>query len=62
MGLKSILFELKYRQRCDTLPDANILTKIYADQVNIMRRLRQSDMDDMSSSKDVKLPDMKVPK
>ena len=62
MGLKSILFQFKDGQICDDLPDATILTAIYAGQVNIMIRLRQSALDDMDSKKNVKLPDMKVHK
>ena len=62
MGLKSILSELKDRQRWDALTGATIITLIDAGQVNIMRSLRRSALDDMDSRKDVKLPDMKVPK
>ena len=61
MGLKSILFELKDRQRCNAIPDATILTAIDSGQVNIMRRLSLSALDDMSSRKYVKLPDMNFP-
>ena len=62
MGLKIILFQLKYRQLCDALPDTTIINAIYAGQLNIMRRLRRSALDDMASKKNVNLPDIKVPK
>ena len=62
MGLKSILFELKDIQLCDSLPDATIITAIDAGQVNIIKSLRQSNMNDIDSKKNVKLPDMKVAK
>ena len=62
MGLKSILFQFKDGQICDDLPDATILTAIYAGQVNIMRRLRQYTLDDVASRENVKRPNMKVPK
>ena len=62
MGLKSVLFELKDRQLCNALPDVTTLNNLDAGQVNIMRRLRRSALDDMASKKAVKLPDMKVPK
>ena len=62
MRLKSIPFEFRYRQIYDALPDTTILTAIDFDQVQIMRRLRKSALDDMASRENVKLPDMKVPK
>ena len=62
MGLKIIIFELKYRQLCNDLPDATIITAIDSGQVNITRRLRRSALDDMAPRKYVKLPDMNVPK
>ena len=62
MRLKSILFDLKYRQLCDALTDATILTEKNSGQVNIIRRLRRFALYDMASMKNVKLPYMKVPK
>ena len=62
MRLKSILFKLKDRQLCDAFTDATIITAIYAGQLNIMRRIRRSTLDDMASKKNVKLPDIRVPK
>ena len=60
--IKSILFELKDRQLFNPLPDVTILTAIDSSKVNIMRRLKRSDLDDMASRKDVKIPYIKVPK
>ena len=60
--IKSILFELKDRQLFNPLPDVTILTAIDSSKVNIIRRLKRSDLDDMASRKDVKIPYMKVPK
>ena len=51
MGLKVILFDFKERQLCDALTDATVLTSIYACQVNIMKKLRRSTLDDMDSKK-----------
>ena len=60
LGLKSILFELKDRDACDTLPSAAVLNALDSNQVSSMRKFRRQAIISQSC-KEVTLPDMKVP-
>ena len=62
LGLKSILFELKDRDICDTLPNATILRALDVSQLSSMRKLRRHALINQSLWKEKSLPDMKVPK
>ena len=62
LGLKSVLFESKDRDACDTLPSAAVLNALDANQVSSMRKFRRQAIISQSLHKEVTLPDMKVPK
>ena len=61
-GLKSVLFELKDREICDSLPDANILERINADQLKVTRKNRADAKGHEKMRKAQSHPEMEVPK
>ena len=62
LDLKSVLFELKDRDACSTLPSATILRGLDHNQLSPMRKLRKRALINQSLRKEISLPDMKVPK
>ena len=62
ISLQSILFELKDRERCNSLPTAPMLMGLNNRQVTTMRSQRAQAMHDAAQDKLATLPTMKVPK
>ena len=60
-GLKSIQFELKDCEMCDSLPDAAALNNLDNAQMRVLRKQRQNAMDHEERRNLTALPDMDVP-
>ena len=60
-GLKSLLYELKDRELCGTLPDHAILAAIDANQLALLRNSRNIGLEAEQMRRDASLPDMDVP-
>ena len=61
VALKAILFELKDRELCASLPDEHVLEGITLDQLRIMRSNRNKAMEMIEIRKNQSYPDMVVP-
>lgn len=61
-SLKSVLFELRNRDKCDALPNVAALTGIENAQLNILKNNRRTAISMENMRKSQKLPDMIVPK
>ena len=62
LGLKSVLFELKDRDMCYSIPNATILRGLESNQFSSKRKLRRWALINQSLRKEISLPDMKCPK
>ena len=57
-GLKSLLYELKDRELCGTLPDHAILAAIDANQLALLRNSRNIGLEAEQMRRDASLPDV----
>lgn len=61
-SLKSVLFELRDRDKCDALPNAAALTGIDGAQLTLLKNNRRTSINMENMRKTQQLPDMTVPK
>ena len=60
LALKAVLFELKDREKCNALPNPQILAALDAQQVTLMRAQRTTSIEEAANA--LNLPQMEVPK
>ena len=61
-SFKSVLFELKDRQMCESLPNVLVLQSINVSQLSILRKERNELLEMISRRKDQSFLDMTFPK
>ena len=62
LSLQAMLFELKDRQRCGALPNANILRAITPQQIVLVRQARSQAKEQRDQRNNTTLPTMSIPK